>query len=57
MQRSRLLGHTDHTNTIYSIRTHQNMPFSWKPGRKGLFLSNIDFVALQKQLKEPPPPF
>ena len=112
MRKSRLWGHTDHANTIYSIRMHQNLPFFMKKrptmaifwskvgifglfpilraldakkqivgthrSRKhnlqhpyapkyaifhenrpkmAVFLSNIDFLALYKQLKDPPPYF
>ena len=112
MRKSRLWGHTDHANTIYSIRMHQNLPFFMKKrptmaifwskvgifglfpilraldakkqivgthrSRKhnlqhpyapkyaifhenrpkmAVFLSNIDFLALYKQLKDPPPLF
>ena len=112
MRKSRLKGHTDHANTIYSIRTHQNLPFFMKKrptmaifwskvgifclspilraldakkqivgthrSRKhnlqhpyapkyaifhenrpkmAVFVSNIDFLALYKQLKDPPPHF
>ena len=57
MRKSRLQGHTDHANTIYSIRTHQNMPFFMKTGQKWPFFVKCDFLALYKQLKEPPPYF
>ena len=57
MRKSRLWGHTDHANTIYSIRMHQNLPFFMKKRpTMAVFLSNIDFLALYKQLKDPPPP-
>ena len=54
--KKQIVGHTDHANTIYSICTLQNMPFFMKTCQKWPFcLSNIDFLALYRQLKDPPP--
>ena len=42
MRRGRFQGHTDHANTISSIRTHQNLPFlSKKMARNGPFFGHI----------------
>ena len=48
MRKSRLKGHTDHANTIYSIRTHQNLPFFMKKtANNGHFLvKSWDFLPL-----------
>ena len=59
MLTSRLQGHTDHKNAIYSMCMHQNLPFFMeKNGKKWpLFGEKLCFLASAKQLKTSPPLF
>ena len=58
MQGSRLYGHWDHTNTIYSIRMHQNSPFCMKNRPKmAVFWPKIDFFGFRQASEDHPPYF
>ena len=47
MRKSRLWGHTDHANTIYSIRMHQNLPFFMKKRpQMAIFWSKVGIFGL-----------
>ena len=50
MQKSMLYGHTDCSNTIYSIRMPQNLQFMNKIGKKLQFLDQ----TFNKQFTPPP---
>ena len=59
MLTSRLWGHTDHKNAIYSMRMQEKLPFFMeKNGKKWpLFGEKLCFSASDKQLKTSPPLF
>ena len=52
MQNSRLWGHTDHANTIYSIRMHQNVLFFMKERpTMAVFWSKVGIFGLPPILR------
>ena len=55
MQNNRLEEYRDHTNTIYSIRMHQNLPFFMeKRPKMSVFWSKIDFFGFRQAVADLP---